>query len=80
MRQVLALIRLESEQLVVHIDERFGGEITQIEFCSRELLAYYDWEIPANIAQDTRFSPARQEWPSNYRGGWQFLVPNAGSE
>jgi len=80
MRQVLALIRLESEQLVVHIDERFGGEITQIEFCGRELLAYYDWEIPANIAQDTRFSPERQEWLSNYRGGWQFLVPNAGSE
>jgi len=79
-KQGLTLIRLANEQLVVHIDERFGGEITQIEFCGMKLLAYYDWDSPANLAQDTRFSAERQEWLSNYRGGWQFLVPNAGSE
>ena len=64
----------------MHIDDALGGEITQIEFDGFDLLAYNDWSKPQEIALNTLLSPARQAWLTNYLGGWQFLVPNAGSE
>lgn len=80
MRRGLLLITLSNKRLVVHVDDCFGGEIAQIEFDGIDLLAYHDWTKPQDFPQNTLLSPARQEWLTDYRGGWQLLVPNAGSE
>jgi len=66
--------------LTVHLDERRGAEITQIAVGSVELLAYYDWDSPVAASRSTSYGKHRHDWLSEYRGGWQFLVPNAGPE
>lgn len=64
----------------MHLDERRGAEITQIAVGSVELLAYYDWDSPVAASRSTSYGKHRHDWLSEYRGGWQFLVPNAGPE
>ena len=74
------LITLSQKGLLVHIDDTLGGEITQIEFAGIDLLAYQEWTKPHDAPENTTLSPARKDWLTKYRGGWQFLVPNASSE
>ena len=78
--QETSLIALSLKGLLLHVDETLGGEITQIEFDGIELLAYQEWIKPNNARENNALSQARKDWLTNYRGGWQLLVPNAGSE
>lgn len=74
------MITLHNDRLTVRIDERRGAEIAQIAAGPIELLAYYDWDSPVAVSKSTSYGKHRHDWLSEYRGGWQFLVPNAGSE
>lgn len=74
------MITLHNDRLKVHLDERRGAEITQIAVGPVELLAYYDWDSPVAVGKSTSYGKHRHDWLSEYRGGWQFLVPNAGPE
>jgi hypothetical protein len=74
------VITLRNNRLTVCLDERRGAEITQIAIGSVELLAYYDWDSPVSMSRSTSYGKHRHDWLSEYRGGWQFLVPNAGPE
>lgn len=74
------MITLRNKRLTVRVDEDLGGEITQIEVDGVELLAYYDWESPVAARRSSPYGHERHDWLSDYRGGWQLLVPNAGPE
>jgi hypothetical protein len=74
------VITLHNDRLTVHLDESRGAEITQITVGSVELLAHYDWDSPIAASRSTSYGKHRHDWLSEYRGGWQFLVPNAGPE
>jgi hypothetical protein len=74
------LISLRLDELIVHVDDHLGGEITQIQFGGTDLLAYQDWTKPEDFPENTALSSVRKAWLTQYRGGWQLLVPNAGSE
>jgi len=74
------VITLRNNRLTVCLDERRGAEITQNAIGSVELLAYYDWDSPVSMSRSTSYGKHRHDWLSEYRGGWQFLVPNAGPE
>jgi len=76
----LSVILLENEHLSVYINERLGAEITQIKVNGKELLACYDWESPVAVSKSSTYGKQRHDWLSEYRGGWQFLMPNAGPE
>ena len=65
--------------LVVELDERRGGEITQIRYGEQLILASYDWPSPIGVNSSTSYGNAKLDWLSEYRGGWQLLVPNAGA-
>ena len=74
------MITLRNSRLTVHLDETRGAEITQIAVGPVELLAYYNWDSPVAMSRSTSYGKHRHDWLSEYRGGWQFLVPNAGPE
>ncbi len=74
------MITLRSDALAVTIDETMGGELRQIEFGGTPLLAAYEWDTPVPAARSRTYGDLRLDWLSEYRGGWQFLVPNAGAE
>lgn len=73
------VIRLEAAGLVVTLDGTFGGEIVQMSVDGTELLAAYDWETPIPASRSHTYGDARLDWLSEYRGRWQFLIPNAGA-
>ena len=64
---------------VVEIDERLGGEITRVRYDTAELLAVYDWKSPVRVSSSSGYGDPKLDWLSEYRGGWQLLVPNAGA-
>ena len=74
------MIILRSDALAVTIDETMGGELRQIEFGGTPLLAAYEWDTPVPATRSRSYGDLRLDWLSEYRGGWQFLVPNAGAE
>lgn len=74
------MILLKKEPLTIRINERLGAEIAQIEVSGIELLAFYDWESPVAVSKSSTYGKQRHDWLSEYRGGWQFLMPNAGPE
>jgi galactose mutarotase-like enzyme len=76
----LAVITLQNDRLTVQINEQLGAEIAQISVNGSELLAYYDWDSPVAVGRSTSYGKHRHDWLSEYRGGWQFLIPNAGPE
>ncbi len=65
--------------ITVELDERLGGEIRRVTCGSIELLAAYDWRSPVGVSRSTGYGDERLDWLSEYRGGWQLLVPNAGA-
>jgi hypothetical protein len=77
---IVIMIALHNKHLTVGVDESLGGEITQIQSNGVDLLAYYDWESPVGSRQSSGYGHERHDWLSDYRGGWQLLVPNAGPE
>lgn len=70
---------IRSGSFVVELDERLGGEITRIRHGDRELLAFYDWASPVPASRSLTYGDPKLDWLSEYRGGWQLLVPNAGA-
>ena len=71
--------RVRAGDLEVTVDERFGGEITSVRSQGRELLATYDWDSPVGVSRSVGYGDPKLDWLSDYRGGWQLLVPNAGA-
>jgi len=70
---------IRSGPFVVELDERLGGEITRIQHDDRELLAAYDWATPVPVSRSVTYGDPKLDWLSEYRGGWQLLIPNAGA-
>ncbi len=73
------MITLTSTHMTVTIDEALGGEIRQVEFDGDPLLAYGGWEAPIGVSRSRSYGDAKLDWLSEYQGGWQLLVPNAGA-
>ena len=44
------------------------------------VLAWYEWDEPAALPLEFSANESAKHWLSRYRGGWQFLTPNAGRE
>lgn len=70
---------IRSGSFVVELDDRLGGEITRMRFDGVELLAVYDWTSPVRASQSIGYGDPKLDWLSEYRGGWQLLIPNAGA-
>jgi hypothetical protein len=70
---------IRAGHLVVDLNERLGGEITRIRFGDHDLLASYDWAAPIGVSRSVGYGDPKLDWLSEYRGGWQLLVPNAGA-
>jgi hypothetical protein len=70
---------IRSGPFVVELDERLGGEITRIQHDDRELLASYNWAAPVPVSRSVTYGDPKLDWLSEYRGGWQLLIPNAGA-
>lgn len=70
---------IRSGPLFVEIDERFGGEITRMRHDDLELLAVYNWASPVRASRSVGYGDPTLDWLSEYRGGWQLLIPNAGA-
>lgn len=73
------MITLATSDLTVTIDESLGGEIRQIVFGETPLLAFGSWETPIAVSRSRSYGDAKLDWLSEYQGGWQLLVPNAGA-
>jgi hypothetical protein len=72
------MITVSNHGVVVTLDPALGGEICQIEFDGDRLLAYGGWESPIGVSRSRSYGDAKLDWLSEYQGGWQLLVPNAG--
>lgn len=56
-----------------------GAEIRFVGHPDGEnVLADYDWSTPVPASRSTSYGSAELDWMSEYRGGWQELLPNAG--
>ena len=73
------MITASNHELVVTIDPSLGGEIRQIAFGGDPLLAFGDWDSPVAVSRSSTYGDAKLDWLSEYQGGWQLLVPNAGA-
>jgi hypothetical protein len=77
----VGLITLRSDALTVSLDPDRGGEITAITAPERgNALSYHDWPAPLEAGLGPSYGSSELDWLSKYRGGWQFLFPNSGSE
>ena len=43
-------------------------------------MAWYEWDAPEPMSVAYPENESETHWLSRYRGGWQFLTPNAGNE
>lgn len=77
------LEKLESQHISVLVDPTNGGTIRHIGRDSNpnsNVLAWYEWEEPLPLPLEYVEGESHRHWISRYRGGWQFLTPNAGNE
>jgi hypothetical protein len=77
------LEKMESGSITVLIDPELGGTICHIGSTSdpeSNVLAWYEWDEPKPLSLDFLPGESAKHWLSRYRGGWQFLTPNAGGE
>ncbi|MBC7464247.1 MAG: hypothetical protein H7227_08310 [Actinobacteria bacterium] len=74
------MLVLDNGILRVQINEELGAEIHSIEAAGKSFLASYNWKAPIPSESSRSYGNAIQDWLSEYRGGWQVLFPNAGSE
>ncbi len=70
---------IRAGQTTVEVDERLGGEITRIRYGTNDVLASYDRDWPVRVSRSSPYGDPKLDWLSEYRGGWQLLVPNAGA-
>lgn len=71
------MIVLESEGLILRVDEARGGEILEMVelVAGRQLLAQMPFSSVPTVPGDR----SEGEWLESHRGGWQLLTPNAGN-
>lgn len=77
------LEKLESEYISVLVDPANGGTIRHIgrdSNAKNNVLAWYEWKEPDPLPLEYAEGESHKHWISRYRGGWQFLTPNAGNE
>ena len=77
------LEKLESKNITVLVDPTNGGTIRHVgrdSNPSSNVLAWYEWDEPHPLPLDYPEGESHKHWISRYRGGWQFLTPNAGKE
>ena len=73
------MMKIRSGHLEVVINPSLGGEVSQITFLGHQLLDCHEWEPPVATSRTRSYGDSRLDWLSEYRGGWQLLVPNAGA-
>ena len=73
------MMKIRSGHLEVVINPSLGGEVSQITFLGHQLLDCHEWEPPVATSRIRSYGDSRLDWLSEYRGGWQLLVPNAGA-
>jgi galactose mutarotase-like enzyme len=73
------MLVIRAGSLEVEVDEHLGAEITRVRHRDHDLLASYDWLAPVGVSHSASYGDAKLDWLSDYRGGWQLLVPNAGA-
>lgn len=71
-------IRLGNADFRIEADLDLGCELTYLGTNTRNILASYDWAAPLPASMSTSYGDHVLDWLSEYRGGWQTLLPNAG--
>jgi galactose mutarotase-like enzyme len=71
-------VRLGNDDFHIVINLDLGCEITYLGTKTRNVLARYDWAAPVPASLSTSYGDHAFDWLSEYRGGWQTLLPNAG--
>jgi hypothetical protein len=74
---------IENDFICVIVDPERGGTICHIGRDNNprnNVLAWYEWNEPVPLPFDFAEDQSAKHWLSRYRGGWQFLTPNAGKE
>jgi hypothetical protein len=77
------LEKLESQQMTIIVEPTNGGTIRHIGRDSNpnnNVLSWYEWKEPLPLPLEFAEGESHKHWLSRYRGGWQFLTPNAGKE
>ena len=75
--------RLENQYITVVVNPINGGTISHIGSSldpTTNVLAWYEWDAPEPMSVAYPENESETHWLSRYRGGWQFLTPNAGNE
>lgn len=66
-------------RVVVNLDR--GGDIEFVGVPEGEnVLFHADWDAPIPAGRSMTYGSGTLDWLSHYRGGWQVMFPNAGSE
>lgn len=74
-------IELVADGVRVRVDPNHGGEITHLgRPDGPNVLFEAHWLTPLPAGPGSRYPTSQHEWQSQWRGGWQELFPNAGSE
>jgi hypothetical protein len=74
---------LTNEFITVVVDPVNGGTVSHIgrdKSPTSNVLAWYEWNYPEPLSLGFKENESADHWRSRYRGGWQFLTPNAGKE
>lgn len=74
-----SMITVSNHELAVTLDPALGGEIRQIDVAGEPLLFFGGWDAPVPVSRSTSYGEPKLDWLSEYQGGWQLLVPNAGA-
>jgi hypothetical protein len=75
--------RLMSQHITALVDPAHGGTIQHIGRDSnptQNVLAWYEWGDIQPLPLEYVEGESEKHWLSRYKGGWQFLTPNAGPE
>ena len=75
--------RLENQYITAIVNPINGGTISHIGRSldpTMNVLAWYEWDTPEPMSVAYPENESETHWLSRYRGGWQFLTPNAGNE
>jgi hypothetical protein len=74
---------LSNKFITVVVDPANGGTVSHIgrnKSPTSNVLAWYEWNYPEPLSLEFKENESADHWRSRYRGGWQFLTPNAGKE